>query len=145
MTGRDERLLVGGGHDLARLQRGQHRPQAHHTAGGHDDEVDVLPGGHLRERVGSIQPGGASREVEALGRIRVGHRDDPRLQSRSLFGDGLDIAARGDGHDLEVTGLAGGEHLHRLATDGASGAQERDTRASALPRRSRHQAPMMSR
>ena len=55
VTRRDERLLVGGGHDLARRQRRQDRAQADHAAAGHDDEIDVITGGHLGHRVRRVE------------------------------------------------------------------------------------------
>ena len=53
VAARDQRLLVGRGHDLAGAQRGEHRAEADDTAGGDDHDVDVVAGGECLERIRS--------------------------------------------------------------------------------------------
>ena len=58
-------LLVGRRDDLARGERGEHRPQAHDAAGADDDEVHVVARRQLLERVGPADPDRARRQLDA--------------------------------------------------------------------------------
>ena len=68
MTARDERLLVGRGHDLATPQRRQDGSEAHHPSCSHQHQVDVVGRGHVLERLWTVlgQRGQARGEARDL-------------------------------------------------------------------------------
>ena len=75
VAARDERLLVGRGHDLPGAQGGQDRPKADDAAGRDDDEVDVVARGERLEGVRAADPcrargGGPVRRAPSRRRAR---------------------------------------------------------------------------
>ena len=115
MAPRDERLLVGGCHDLAGAERGEDGPEADDPAGGDDDEIDVVAGRDGLEAVRLV-----------LGQDRLAWS-----MTRSLIREQSLVPTRGEGDDLERVGM-GGEDVERLRPDRPGRAEDRH---AASPRR----------
>ena len=125
MAAGDEGFLVRGRDGLARLERREHRAQADHAAGGHDDQVDVVARGQPDERVGSALASGIGRQLERRDRHLVGEGDHGRSQPRSLFGEERSVGARGQRHDAEHVRVRS-QHVDRLPSDRSGGTEEGD-------------------
>ena len=106
LAGGDDQLFVGDRHVDAGIDGGEHRIERDRTVGGGQQDI-----GSGIDRHGP-QPFGA-----------VGGRGhDARTELRHLFGQQLEVAARGEAHDLEALGVAR-DHVERLTPD-ASGRTE---------------------
>ena len=125
VAARDERLLVGGGDDLAGSQGREDRPEADDAAGPDDDEVDVVADRQRLEGVGAadaLGAGGRSIAARPAGSARATAR---RTQAGRLLGERRGIGPGGQRDDLEGGGVRG-EDVDRLAPDRAGRAEQRD-------------------
>ena len=139
MAARDERLLVGRRDDLARAQRGQHRPQADDAAGGHDHEVDIVAGREAGQGVRIPVQRHARGRVQVRHRGRIRECGDQWSAGGHLGGERLDVTAGGQADDPEGLGTGPEQHIQRLAADGAGRTQQGDPdRVGRLPGGRRH-------
>ena len=121
VAARDQRLLVGGGDDLAGAERREHRAQAHDAARADDDQVHVVAASRARTSAGRRStPDGRSRRggiAEPLRRPRwppagrLGARPVARATTRNR--------SRRRAEDVDS-----------LAADAAGRTEDRDARAA---------------
>ena len=83
----DERLLVGRRDDLAGPQRGDDRDEADDAARPDDDEIDVIAGRELHQRVGPGDEARPGRDRDAGRGRRIAQADDCRSDAGGLLGE----------------------------------------------------------
>ena len=132
VAARDERLLVGGRHDLAGAQRSQDGPQRDHAARTDDDDVHVVPGGEGHEGSVSAHADDARRQVEL--HVLVRQRHGSRAQASCLGLQLRRVAPRRQRHHAETIRMAL-EHLHGLEADAAGRPEQRDAETPVLSQR----------
>ena len=133
MAARDERLLVGRGHNLARLQGGENRAQGDHAAGGNHNEIHVGPRREGLQSLGAADKLRAGREFQPRGCVRVGQGDRGGPEQPSLFLEDAGLRGGGEGHNPEV-GRIPGENVDGLPADRPAGPEQchSDRRAATL-------------
>src|ERR1035437_4977278 len=88
VAARDQRLLVGRGNDLARLERGEDGPQRDQPARGNDHKINVRTRGNRPERTWAAYELGTGGEFQPGGGSLVGEGDHRRPKlSRLLLED----------------------------------------------------------
>ena len=139
VTAGDQRLLVRGCHNLARGERRQDRPETHDAAGPDDDDVDVVPGREVFERLVALHELRGGRRVDGAGNV-LGQAHDRGSETASLFGQEIGVPSGRKRNDPVGRGQAL-ENVERLSTDRAGRAEDGDTRPGVSGRTSRHRRP----
>ena len=132
VTAGDERLLVGGRHDLAGGQRGQDRAEADDPAGPDDDEVDVVAGRERsRGRPARLRP--SSRPAGRAERRRRDRRG-ARRRPVGAGGPGSRAARPGDRSPGRPPGRRVRDPAGRRRPDGRSTRRSRAGRPGSARR-----------
>ncbi len=99
MAAGDESLLVGRGHDLARLQGREHGPQGNEPARRHHHQIHVRASGQHLEGVRPADELRAGGEIQPRGRPTIRQRHSGRPQQPRLLLEDLALRPGGQGHD----------------------------------------------